>query len=93
MGDEEMACWFRGMTVANTVFMGRLADLLIKKGLVTAGELREVIDEGLLTLEARQGGNPDHHSLYEAARLHLENVLAAIDGPGIAPARAQRTTK
>jgi hypothetical protein len=78
---EDRDFWWRGMTGANQVMGVVIMRALIRSKLISADGARELIDEALLEIEMRQGGNPQTlPAFYAAVRSHLETALGAIDG-------------
>jgi hypothetical protein len=58
-----------------TIQMALVAGLL-RKGVFTVAEVREIFDEALLTLEDQQAAaDPQHQAVFEAARELIQKFL------------------
>ncbi len=76
-----------GAGLAALALLSRLLGLLVETRKVSAGELREAVDDALLSLEQGQGDSPAPQAT-ACARQCLESVLAMLDSA--ASGRAQK---
>ena len=67
-----------GAGLAALALLSRLLGLLVETRKVSAGELREAVDDALLSLEQGQGDSPAPQAT-ACARQCLESVLAMLD--------------
>jgi hypothetical protein len=70
-----------GAGLAALALLSRLLRLLVETRNVSAGELREAVDEALLSLENGQGDSPVPQAT-ACARQCLESVLAMLESTG-----------